>query len=39
MALVTNREQLKGYVLRALGAPLITIDVATEQLEDSPVLS
>ena len=31
---VTNREEFKSYVLRALGAPLITIDVATEQLED-----
>lgn len=31
---VTNREQLKQYVFRALGAPLINIDVATEQLED-----
>lgn len=34
MAVVANREQLKAYVLRALGAPLINIDVATEQLED-----
>lgn len=34
MAIVTNRETLKAYVLRALGAPLINIDVATEQLED-----
>lgn len=31
---VTNREEFKSYILRALGAPLITIDVATEQLED-----
>ena len=31
---VTNREGLKNYALRALGAPLITIDVADEQTED-----
>ena len=34
MAAVTNREEFKAYILRALGAPLINIDVATEQLED-----
>jgi hypothetical protein len=34
MAVVENRENLKAYVLRALGSPLITVDVATEQLED-----
>lgn len=31
---VTNRTDLKSYVLRDLGFPLITIDVADEQLED-----
>jgi len=31
---VINREGLKSYALRALGAPLITIDVADEQAED-----
>lgn len=31
---VTNRDQLKEYALRALGAPLITIDIADEQAED-----
>lgn len=31
---VTTREQLKQYALRNLGAPLITIDVSDEQLED-----
>jgi len=31
---VTNREGLKNYALRALGAPLITIDIADEQAED-----
>jgi hypothetical protein len=34
MADVTNKEQLKQYVYRALGAPLINIDVADEQIED-----
>ena len=34
MATVVNREQLKAYVFRALGAPLINIDVAAEQIED-----
>ena len=34
MADVTNKEQLKQYVFRALGAPLINIDVADEQIED-----
>jgi hypothetical protein len=31
---VTSKEQLKQYVFRALGAPLINIDVADEQIED-----
>jgi hypothetical protein len=31
---VTNREQLKAYAFRALGAPLINIDVSDEQAED-----
>lgn len=31
---VVNREQLKSYAFRALGAPLITIDIADEQAED-----
>jgi hypothetical protein len=31
---VTNREDLKQYAYRALGAPLITIDIADEQAED-----
>jgi hypothetical protein len=31
---VTNREEFKQYVLRALGHPLITVDVSTDQLED-----
>ena len=34
MAIVTNREELKQYCLRSLGAPLINIDVSDEQLED-----
>lgn len=34
MAIVTNKEQLKEYALRTLGAPLIQIDVTDEQLED-----
>lgn len=32
--MVNNREQLKEYALRALGAPLITIDVTEEQIDD-----
>ena len=32
--IVTNRDQLKEYVLRALGAPLVTIDVTEEQIDD-----
>lgn len=31
---VTTREQLKQYCLRALGAPVLQINVADEQLED-----
>ena len=31
---VTSREQLKQYCLRALGSPVININVADEQLED-----
>ena len=31
---VTTREQLKQYALRALGAPVLSINVADEQLED-----
>lgn len=31
---VTSREQLKQYALRDLGAPLITIDISDEQMED-----
>jgi hypothetical protein len=31
---VTTREQLKQYALRALGAPVVQINVANEQLED-----
>lgn len=31
---VTSREQLKQYCLRALGAPVLQINVADEQLED-----
>lgn len=31
---VTSREELKQYALRALGAPVVQINVANEQLED-----
>ena len=31
---VTSREQLKQYALRALGAPVIEINVDDDQLED-----
>lgn len=31
---VTSREQLKQYALRSLGAPVLQINVANEQLED-----
>jgi hypothetical protein len=31
---VTTREQLKQYALRALGAPVVQINVAEEQLQD-----
>lgn len=34
MANPTTREELKQYCLRELGAPVINIDVADEQLED-----
>lgn len=34
MAIVTTRQGLKDYALRALGAPVIEINVAEEQLED-----
>lgn len=32
--MVTNRSELKAYCLRELGQPLISVDVATEQVED-----
>lgn len=34
MPAITSRQQLKQYALRALGAPVIQINVADEQLED-----
>lgn len=34
MAIVTNRQELKEYALRALGAPLVDIDITDEQAED-----
>ena len=34
MAEITSREELKEYCLRRLGAPVIKINVADEQLED-----
>lgn len=34
MAIVTNREELKQYALRILGAPLVDIDLTEEQMED-----
>ena len=34
MTLPTTREQYKSYCLRALGAPVIEINVADEQVED-----
>ena len=34
MALPANREQFKRYCLRKLGAPVIEINVADEQVED-----
>lgn len=34
MAIVSTRQGLKDYALRALGAPVIEINVAEEQLED-----
>lgn len=34
MALPTSREEFKAYVLRRLGAPVLKINVADEQVED-----
>ena len=34
MAQVTSRDELKDYALRRLGAPVITINVDDDQLED-----
>ena len=34
MARINNRQQLKEYALRALGAPVLLINVDDEQLED-----
>jgi hypothetical protein len=34
MALPTNREEFKDYIMRRLGAPVIEINVAEEQVED-----
>lgn len=34
MAIVTNRQQLKEYAMRALGAPLVDIDITDEQADD-----
>lgn len=31
---VTNRDELKQYALRALGAPLVDIDITNEQMDD-----
>lgn len=31
---VTNREELKQYALRALGHPLVEVDITDEQMED-----
>lgn len=35
MALPTNRQQFKDFVLRQLGAPVIQIEMADEQIEDN----
>jgi hypothetical protein len=32
--MITSREQLKQYVLRALGEPVIQVNIAEEQLDD-----
>ena len=32
--MIRSREELKQYALRALGAPVIEVNVADEQLED-----
>ncbi len=34
MAVPTNREEFKAYVLRKLGAPVINIDVSDDQVDD-----
>lgn len=34
MAIITNRDDFKSYVLRACGHPLITVDVTEEHLDD-----
>lgn len=34
MAAVSNRQELKDYALRALGAPLVDIDITDEQADD-----
>ena len=34
MASPTTREEFKDYILRKLGAPVIEINVAEEQVED-----
>lgn len=34
MANISNRSELKEYILRALGSPLIIVDVADEQVDD-----
>jgi hypothetical protein len=34
MAVVSNRDDFKAYVLRALGKPLIDINVTDEQIDD-----
>jgi len=31
---VTNREEFKQYALRALGAPIVDVDITDEQMED-----
>lgn len=37
--MVSSRDELKDYCLRRLGAPVITINVDDEQLEDRIDLS
>jgi hypothetical protein len=34
MAIVTNIDSLKDYILRELGSPLVNVDVTDDQLED-----